>query len=139
MAQKQPHDTALVQPVRQTRIYTEIVDQILTLIKNGNVGDGDRLPSERQLSQRLNVSRSALREAMTALEVLGVIEIRPGVGIFIGPNQRPEDDSVVEKVSDLITEVGSLEVLEVRALFEPGVARLAATRRTESDWLRWMA
>lgn len=123
-----------MQPIRQSRIYTEIVDQVLNLIKAGNVGMGDRLPSERQLAQQLNVSRSALREAMTALEVLGVVEIRPGVGIFIGPNQRPADDgSVAEKVSDLIAEVGPLEILEMRALFEPGVARLAASRRTEFD------
>src|SRR5580658_9533540 len=78
-AVKQPLDVA-IQPVRQSRIYTEIVDQVLRLIKSGNVEVGDRLPSERQLAQQLSVSRSALREAMTALEVLGVVEIKPGVG-----------------------------------------------------------
>jgi GntR family transcriptional repressor for pyruvate dehydrogenase complex len=133
LAAKQSRDVA-IQPVRQSRIYTEIVDQVLGLIKSGNVGVGDRLPSERQLAQQLNVSRSALREAMTALEVLGIVEIKPGVGIFIGPDQRPADDAtVVEQVSDLLTEVGPIAILEARALFEPGVAKLAATRRTEFD------
>ena len=104
MAAKQSRDVA-IQPVRQSRIYTEIVDQVLGLIKSGNVGVGDRLPSERHLAQQLNVSRSALREAMTALEVLGIVEIKPGVGIFIGPDQHPADDAtVVKQVSDLLTE-----------------------------------
>lgn len=133
MAQQQSSNASLIQPVRHTRIYSEIVDRILSLIRNRNVGVGDRLPSERQLAQQFNVSRSALREAMTALEVLGVIEIRPGVGIFIGPNQRPDDGSVVAQVSDLISEDGPLEILEARAMFEPSVARVAAARRTDVD------
>ena len=134
MAQKQIQDPASLQPIKPTRIYTEIVNQVLMLIKNGKVGVGDRLPSERQLAQQFNVSRSALREAMTALEVLGVVEISRGVGIFIGPNGRPEDDgNVAEKVSELIAEVGPLEILEIRGLFEPGLARLAAARRSEAD------
>ena len=133
MAQRQNDTADLIQPVRQTRIYSEIVDQVLLLIENGNVGVGDRLPSERQLAQQFNVSRSALREAMTALEVLGVVEIRAGVGIFIGSNERADRGSVVAQVSDLISEDGPLEILEVRAMFEPNVARLAAARRTDAD------
>ena len=132
MAHQQSSNASLIHPVRHTRIYSEIVDRILSLIKNRDVGVGDRLPSERQLAQQFNVSRSALREAMTALEVLGVIEIRPGVGIFIGPNQRT-DDGVVAQVSDLISEDGPLEILEARAMFEPSVARVAAGRRTDVD------
>lgn len=134
LAQKLSKDSPPIQPVRHTRIYSEIVDQVLALIRSGNVGVGDRLPSERQLAQQLDVSRSALREAMTALEVLGVVEIRPGVGIFIGSNPRDEDEeTVADQVSDLIAEVGPLEILEIRSLFEPGMARLAASRRNDAD------
>lgn len=126
-------DTAGLQPVRHARIYSEIVDQILGLIKSGNIGVGDRLPSERQLAQQLDVSRSALREAITALEVLGVVEVRPGVGIFIGPNKQTDRDAVAEQVSSLIEEAGPNEILEVRAIVEPGFARVAAGRRSEAD------
>lgn len=134
MIQKPTQDSTLLQPIRAARIYSEIVDRVLSLVKEGRIGVGDRLPSERQLAQQLNVSRSALREAMTALEVLGVVEIRPGVGIFIGSNASTEDDgTVVKQVSELITEVGPLEILEIRGLFEPGVARLAAVRRSDDD------
>ena len=71
---------------------------------------------------------------MTALEVLGVVAIRPGVGIFIGPNGGQDSDGkVIEQVSELITEEGPLEILEIRGLFEPGLARLAAARRSDDE------
>jgi GntR family transcriptional repressor for pyruvate dehydrogenase complex len=125
-----------LQPIRRTRIYAEVVDRILTLVKRGHLGAGDKLPSERHLAQQLNVSRSTLREAMTALEVLGIVEIRAGVGIFIGPNGAVASNSgVMDQVTQLIERVGPLEILEVRALFEPGMARLAAQRRTNDDLL----
>jgi DNA-binding FadR family transcriptional regulator len=133
MARRQFED---LQPIRPTRIYTEIVDRVLELINRGDVAVGDRLPPERQLAQQLDVSRSALREAMTALEVLGIVEIKAGVGIFIGKKSGAANNSaVIDKVADLIAKVGPLEILEVRTLVEPGAARLAAERRTADDLL----
>lgn len=76
-AQEQLEDRVRLQPIRAAATYTEIVEQVLAMIEGGKIGVGDRLPSERQLAQRLNVSRSALREAMTALEVFGIVEINP--------------------------------------------------------------
>jgi GntR family transcriptional repressor for pyruvate dehydrogenase complex len=123
-----------LQPIRPTRIYAEIVDKILKLINRGDIANGDKLPSERQLAQQLNVSRSALREAMTALEVLGIVEIRAGVGIFIGKNSGGDNHSgVLDEVAKLIAKVGPLEILELRMLIEPGAAQLAAERRTLED------
>ena len=134
MARKPTPISNDLQPIRPTRIYTEIVDQILKLINRGHIAPGDRLPSERQLAQQLNVSRSALREAMTALEVLGIVEIKAGIGIFIGTNGGADNNSgVMDEVAKLIAKVGPLEILEVRILIEPGVARLAAERRTAED------
>lgn len=134
MPRKVIHDISDLQPIRPTRIYTEIVDQILKLINRGDIASGDRLPSERQLAQQLNVSRSALREAMTALEVLGIVEIKAGVGIFIGANSGADTNSgVMDEVAKLIAKVGPLEILEVRMLIEPGAAQLAAERRTAHD------
>jgi GntR family transcriptional repressor for pyruvate dehydrogenase complex len=134
MAPQVIHDINDLQPIRPTRIYAEIVDQILKLINRGDIAAGDRLPSERQLAQQLNVSRSALREAMTALEVLGIVEIKAGVGIFIGANGGVASNSgVMDEVAKLIAKVGPLEILEVRMLIEPGAAQLAAERRTAQD------
>jgi GntR family transcriptional repressor for pyruvate dehydrogenase complex len=135
MNRRHTQDTRDLQPVRPTRIYTEIVDQLLRLIKRGHIALGDKLPAERQLAQQLNVSRSALREAMTALEVLGIVEVKAGVGIFIGNGGADSNTGVMDEVAKLITKVGPLEILELRTLIEPGVARLAARRRTADDLL----
>ena len=134
MARKVIHDINDLQPIRPTRIYAEIVEQILKLINRGDIATGDRLPSERQLAQQLNVSRSALREAMTALEVLGIVEIKAGVGIFIGKNGGTYNNSrIMDEVAKLIAKVGPLEILETRMLIEPGAAQLAAERRSVHD------
>lgn len=117
-------------PVRTSRVYTEVVTQILGLVESGQIGRGDRLPAERQLAERLQVSRSSVREAMTALEVLGVVEIKAGHGIFVG---RQSGNQLIKEVSELTAEQGPLEILEARLVLEPGIAELAARRATPSD------
>jgi GntR family transcriptional regulator, transcriptional repressor for pyruvate dehydrogenase complex len=134
MARNQSPQIANLQPIQSTRIYAEIVDQILKMIDRGDIVRGDKLPPERQLAQQLNVSRSALREAMTALEVLGIVEIKPGVGIYVGTNFGLDSNiGVTGEVAKLISRVGPLEILEVRILIEPGAAQLAAERRSAED------
>jgi DNA-binding FadR family transcriptional regulator len=88
------------------------------------------LPPERFLAEQLQVSRSSVREAMTALEVLGVVEIRAGRGIFVG---RAQSNHLIEAVSSLTEEQGPLEILDARLLIEPGIADLAAQRATPAD------
>ncbi len=120
----------MFKPIRTSRVYTEVVTQILDLVEGGQIGKGDRLPSERVLAERLQVSRSSVREAMTALEVLGAVEIKAGHGIFVG---RHPGSRLIEDVSDLTSEQGPLEILEARLMLEPGIAQLAAQRATSSD------
>ena len=117
-------------PVRTSRVYSEVVAQILGLVEGGQIGMGDRLPAERVLAERLQVSRSSVREAMTALEVLGVVEIKAGHGIFVG---RVPGNQLIDAVSHLTAEQGPLEILEARLLLEPGIAQLAADRAATSD------
>lgn len=120
----------MLQKVKTPRVYTEVVRQVLALVESGRVSSGDRLPSERELAQELGASRSSVREAMTALEVLGVVQIRAGVGIFIGAAPHA---SLLEEVSTMTSYQGPLEILEARLLLEPGMARLATLRRNEED------
>src|ERR1700694_1244804 len=117
-------------PVRTSRVYSEVVAQILALVERGQIHPGDRLPPERFLPEQLQVSRSSVREAMTALEVLGVVEIRAGRGIFVG---RAQSNHLIEAVSSLTEEEGPLEILASRLLIEPGIADLAAQRATPAD------
>src|SRR5512132_1561450 len=70
-------------PIKSTRIYEEIVRQVKQLIAEGRFKSGDRLPPERELAEKFVVSRTSVREALRALESLGLIEIRAGEGTFV--------------------------------------------------------
>lgn len=67
----------------ESKVYLEIVEKIREIIDENKLGPGDKLPSERELSDRLNAGRSSVREALRALELLGLIETRRGEGTFI--------------------------------------------------------
>ena len=65
------------------RLYIRVARRIADLVKSGDVKPGDRLPSKRVMADMLQVSRPSIREAMIALEVSGLIEVRTGGGIFV--------------------------------------------------------
>ena len=112
------------------RLYVQIADQVATLIATGEYKPGDQLLSERELAERLGVSRPTVREAMIALEVRGLIEIRVGVGIFVRarPAQPAADTAPVDAPRHT-----ALEVAEARLLIEPQVAALAAERVSRAE------
>jgi GntR family transcriptional regulator, transcriptional repressor for pyruvate dehydrogenase complex len=124
-------EMGVLQQVRVPRVYMVIVDQIRRLIDTGVLAPGDRLPNERALAEELGVSRSSMREALTALEVLGIIDSKPGSGNFV-VHTLPREFADQE-FAGLIVEGGTNEILEARSLLEPGVAALAAQRRTRVD------
>ena len=72
-----------IEPVKSTRIYEEIVRQVKRLIAEGKLKSGDRLPPERDLVEEFMVSRTAVREALRALEGSGLIDVRAGEGAFV--------------------------------------------------------
>ncbi|MDB5056894.1 MAG: transcriptional regulator, GntR family [Chloroflexi bacterium] len=121
----------MLEQVRIPRVYSLVVEQIRALIDSGQLKPGDKLPNERSLAEQLGISRSSVREALSALEVLGVIHSRQGLGNYVAnnaPTELPE-----EQFEDLIVKGGPFEIIEARQLFEPGVAALAAVRRTDAD------
>ena len=65
------------------RLYVRIARRITGLMESGDFKAGEKLPSERDLATMLNVSRPSIREAMIALEVSGIIEVRTGSGIYV--------------------------------------------------------
>ncbi|WP_246289352.1 FadR/GntR family transcriptional regulator [Bacillus haikouensis] len=67
----------------QSKVYIGIVHQLREMISKDGLQEGDKIPSERELSERLNVGRSSVREALRALELLGLIETRRGEGTFL--------------------------------------------------------
>jgi GntR family transcriptional repressor for pyruvate dehydrogenase complex len=121
-----------VEPINSTRIYEEIVRQIRTLISEGKLKSGDRLPPERELAERFKVSRPSVREALRTLESMGLIEIRLGEGTFV---REISVDSLIEPLAlVMLTQREAVEELfEARRLLEPAIAGLAARRSTEEE------
>src|SRR5216117_2250085 len=118
-----------VAPIKSTRIYEEIVRQVKQMIAEGRLKSGDRLPPERDLAEKFVVSRSSVREALRALESLGLVEIRPGEGTFV---REVSVESLIEPLAlMMVSQRGALaELFEARRLLEPGIAALAASRAT---------
>lgn len=116
-------------PVKTKKVYEEIVAQIKQLIIDGKLQPGDKLLSERELSEKLNVSRASVREAFSALEMMGIISIRPGEGSFV---RQISYEGLLEPLSFLLqVEFSDIsQVLEVRKILEVEIAALAALRAT---------
>jgi GntR family transcriptional regulator, transcriptional repressor for pyruvate dehydrogenase complex len=100
------------------RIYQEIALQIRDHIENGEFASGSRLPSERELAQQLKVSRPSIREALIALEVEGLVEVRTGAGVFVC---KPKRTFPYHASSE-----GPLEIMRARISIEGETAALAA-------------
>ena len=119
-------------PIKSTRIYEEIVRQVKAMIAEGRLKGGDRLPPERDLAEKFVVSRTSVREALRALESLGLVEIRPGEGTFV---RQVSIESLVEPLALLMVSQREAigELFEARRLLEPSLAGLAATRATPDE------
>lgn len=119
-------------PVKRPRLSSEILARLQQGIRDGVLNVGDKLPSERELAESMGVSRNSVREAIRALEALGVIEVRHGDGTFI---REPDVASLLGPYFDVLHEKGTFlkEVLEFRRLLEPSLAHLAAERATDDD------
>lgn len=111
---------------------SEVARRLLDLFTSGSIEPGTRLPSERQLAASLAVGRSAVREALAALEMLGIVNVRPGSGTFLR-GQASELLPQTLRWGLLIGEQNTAELLELRSGLEIYVARLAATRATDEQ------
>lgn len=113
--------------VRRVRVFEHAVNQIRAVIESGDLEPGDRLPTEQDLSQDLDVSRSSIREALRVLEAEGLIEVRRGSGAFVAP-RTSWNTSTRSAVAAWIgqREEALQQLLEVREYIEGLTARLAA-------------
>jgi GntR family transcriptional repressor for pyruvate dehydrogenase complex len=111
---------------RLPRLYQDIAEKLARAIAAGQFAVGERLPPERELAALHAVSRPTVREALIALELDGLIEARPGSGVYVIATQRPDAQAVA-------MDVGPFELTEARLIFEGEVAALAATLLTDAD------
>jgi GntR family transcriptional regulator, transcriptional repressor for pyruvate dehydrogenase complex len=100
-----------------SKVYVEIVKQLKHLIEKNGLKPGDRLPSERELSERLNAGRSSVREALRALELLGLIETKRGEGTYI---RDFKEHQLIPLLGGFILqgEKSKHDVIETKALIE---------------------
>ena len=120
---------------KNVKISQKIVEQVKRIIFEGGLQPGDRLPTEKELAEQLQVSRPTLREALTVLEAIGLIEVRPREGSIV---KSLVPQSIQDPIQDMI-DVDPMKVLdlfEVRKKIDSEGAAMAAQRATEAELKR---
>jgi GntR family transcriptional repressor for pyruvate dehydrogenase complex len=119
-----------VNPISTKRTYQYIVEQIIQLIKDEQISPGHKLPPERALAEMFKVSRASIREAFRAMEIIGLIEVRPGEGTFVtNLNIAP----FINTIAPLLIKNDSMEddLLEFRRVIEIEAVKLTAKKITK--------
>jgi len=116
-------------PLARPRLYEQLVQRLCEYIREADLGPGDKLPSEREFAAALGVSRVSLGQALVALEVQGIIEVRHGDGAVIRYN--PSDEEVLRVLRERASR--RAEIIDARQALEVKLAELAALRRSDID------
>lgn len=116
----------MLRAVKRKRIYQDIVAQIRRLLDGGRLKPGDQLPSERELSERFQVSRASVREALRTLESMGLVKIKSGEGTYVASSL----EALLSPLASAILQQKDafLDIFEARKIIEPELAALAARR-----------
>ena len=124
-------DQNIIGPVERGTLVEKAVEQLEKLIRDGKLGPGARLPSERELSRMLGLGRPSVREALQAIQAKGLVQAHPGRGTFVRDLSK---NSVVPFADwETLYHYSASEVMEVRLTIEPSAAALAAKRATPDD------
>jgi DNA-binding FadR family transcriptional regulator len=116
-----------LEPIRSVQMYEQLCDRIVEAIRTGRWAPGDQLPPERELAKALGVSRPSLREALTALQLRGVLEMRQGSRTSVAPNAiEIVAHSPPANLFGVDADVSPVALLEARLTVEPRIAALAA-------------
>ncbi|MCM3790236.1 FadR family transcriptional regulator [Domibacillus indicus] len=114
-------------PVSSKKLYIQIYNQILAEIQAGSFKVGDKLPSERELCAQFGVSRAPVRQALSALEMNGIIYSRQGEGVFV------KSTHITNGSSQSLESVSPEDIVEARMNIEPLIIKFAALRATDED------
>lgn len=121
-----------IEPIKKSAVAEEIAGRLLTMIKNRQLSPGEKLPPERELAGMLDVSRPSLREALRALAMMNVLEMRQGDGTYIS---SLDTEQLVEHLDFVLALDDStfIQLFEARKIVEAGIAGLAAGRITPTQ------
>ena len=119
-------------PVETKKVYLRVVEQIRAMIESAELRPGDQLPTTAELAEAMRVSRPSVREALAALEILGLVESKPGSGCYVS---KPPAAERLQREMEPVSAVwaSAEEILEARMAYEPQCARWAAERRSADD------
>lgn len=117
---------------KSTKVYEQVMERIKKMILDKSLKRGDKLPSERELVEQFQVSRTSIREALRALQIIGLVECKQGGGNYIRHNF---ENSLFEHLSIMfmLQECNTIEIIEVRKVIEVGIAEMAANRITNGE------
>lgn len=127
-----------IKKITTRKIYEEIAEQIKDMIVGGDLKPGDKLPSTKELSERFQVGRSTVREALSALKAMGLVEIRQGEGSYVRSIEY-KDVELQQYGAVLMSRETVLELIEVRKALEISNAALAAEKRSDEDLAKFEA
>jgi GntR family transcriptional repressor for pyruvate dehydrogenase complex len=120
--------------LQRDRLYTQVADQIEQLIASESLRPGDKLPGERDMAERMGVSRTVVREAIRVLGVRGLVQVKTGCGTFV---QEPSAKNAAASIGRLLKlrqgDTSFEHIHEVRSMIELETAGLAAERATDED------
>ncbi|MCM3652473.1 FadR/GntR family transcriptional regulator [Metabacillus litoralis] len=117
-------------PVSNKKLYLQIYNQILSEIQSGSFEIGDKLPAERELCEQFGVSRAPIRQALSALELNGIIYSRQGEGVYVKSTQIAPGNS---QSAIFFNSISPEDIVEVRMNIEPLIVKFAAQRATDED------
>ncbi|MDA1476471.1 FadR/GntR family transcriptional regulator [Bacillus changyiensis] len=121
--------------IKTKKIYEEVAETLLEMIKTGDLQPGDKLDSVQSLAESFEVSRSAVREALSALKAMGIVEMKQGEGTYV-QTFEPEQISTQLSAALLMKKNDVRDLLEVRKILEIGAVSGAVQKRTEVDLRR---
>jgi GntR family transcriptional repressor for pyruvate dehydrogenase complex len=119
-------------PIERKIVWEQVAEQLLAMLRQKHLGPGDRLPPERELAAMMQVSRPSLREALRALSLMNVLEVRQGAGTYV---TSLEPELLVEHLDFVLSldDSSLIELFEARKIVEMGIAGLAAQRITDEE------
>ncbi|ABR47043.1 GntR domain protein [Alkaliphilus metalliredigens QYMF] len=122
----------MFRPIKSTKVYEQVAEQIQDMIVNGELQKGDKLPSERHLAEELQVSRASIREALRALQIIGLIDVRQGEGSYIN---HSFEKCLFQPLSIMfmLQQSKPEEIIELRKIIEVEAAYLAAKRADDEE------
>ena len=120
--------------VRPRKVSAIAAEQIIEAIKNDSFPVGSKLPSEFELAEQMGVSRPSIREALSALQAVGLIESKPGSGNYV--LKAPSSDEEESAPHLIESEAGCLEVMEAREVLEPPIAAYIARKGSNDHFAK---